>query len=156
MKKTIIFLMVLILLSGCHQQQESQSEVDLYLHIKQQLLEKEEFDDADFHVQLVYNDMEDGYRYDVVIDQPSEDMYHIIALCYNEESSDEVCPSLGIFDSEEFHLKRNYIKKDLGFYKGIQLSGKCQKKNDVLLYICYYTDENQTNKIEKYIKVVKE
>lgn len=154
MKKIALFFLSLILVYGCSKQKELDPEVDFYLYTKQQLLEKETYDKAEFRIQLVYNEIENGYRYDIIIDQPLIDMYYIKAMCYNEETDDEICPSIGFFDSESFHIKRDYIDKESGYYKGIQLSGTCQKKNDVLLYICYYTDENQTNRIEKYIKVV--
>ena len=55
-----------------------------------------------------------------------------------------------------YSLKVNYINKSEGFYKGIQLSGKCSQKQTIKLYLRYFTDEKREKSVEKYIEVNEE
>ncbi|WP_028043763.1 hypothetical protein [Candidatus Stoquefichus massiliensis] len=153
MKKLILLICLLALCSAC-QQTEQYSEFDVYQEMKDNLIKCHDFDNEyPFHIQLVFNKLEQKYRYDLIIDQPQVDMYDIQALAYANEDDKQTCPVIGIFDDEPFHLKRNYINKAENFYKGIQLSGECDEMENVKVYVSYYTDESKTKKETKYIEV---
>lgn len=152
MKKMLMSIICLAMLLGCQKQNEN-SDFREYEMIIETLKKCQIFDEPTFQVRLIYNELEKGYRYDVVIDEVQIDMYDIEAICYNETSLDEIYPTIGLFDKEQYHLKKDYVDKKNGFYKGIQLSGISSQKNDVLLYISFYTDKELKNKDEKYIKV---
>lgn len=152
MKKILISIVCIAMLFGC-QKLKQNSSFNEYDMIVDMLKNCQTFEKPNFQVRLIYNELDAGYRYDVIIDEVQFDMYDIEALCYNESSSDEMCPTIGLFDEEQYHLKKDYIDKANGFYKGIQLSGTSSQMNDVLLFIRFYTDEQLTCKYEKYIKV---
>lgn len=153
-KKLFICFICLILL-GCTNNQSIEDEnFNGYNEIKEKLITQDHYDKSyDFHITLVYNLLDTGYRYDIIIDQPQSDMYHITAMSYASEADDDMCPNIGIFDEDNYNLKKGYIDKQAGFYKGIQLSGTTPKKQPVKVYICYYTDAHKKNKVEKYIEV---
>lgn len=153
-KKIGIILFILMML-GCSSKQSLESQqFEEYYQIREQLLQQDEFEEAkDFSVALVYNQVDNQYRYDIVIDHPQIDMYDITAMVYADETAEEMCPSLGILEDNEYHLKKDYVNKQEGFYKGIQLSGKTSQKKAILLYVSYYLDEELTQKVENYIEV---
>ncbi len=154
MKKVGMILFIFMIL-GCSSKQSLESQqFEEYYQIREQLLQQDEFEEIkDFSVTLVYNQVDNQYRYDIVIDYPQIDMYDITAMVYADENEEEMCPSLGILEDNQYHLKKGYVNKQEGFYKGIQLSGKTSQKKVVFLYVSYYLDEELTQKIEKYIEV---
>ncbi len=153
-KKIGIILFILMML-GCSSKQSLESQqFEEYYQIREQLLQQDEFEETRyFSVTLVYNQVDNQYRYDIVIDHPQIDMYDITAMVYADETVEEMCPSLGILEDNQYHLKKDYVNKQEGFYKGIQLSGKTSQKKAILLYVSYYLDEELTQKVENYIEV---
>lgn len=155
MKKIIILVLLVFILSGCqHQSSTVDKQFELYDRIKLQLEENRTFDDEyKFHIRMVTQHINDSYRYDIIIDQPQETMYDVIALAYANENNQTMCPNVGIFDDDSMNLKKDFIDKQNGFYKGIQLSGKTSHLQSVKVYVSYYADEMKTKRVEKYIEV---
>lgn len=159
MKKVTLFVLSLFCLFGCVKQQvvDENKDFELYTQLKDRLLSQTSFDSQyPFSVQIVYNELEDQYRYDIIIDNVQVDMYNIIALAYADESDEEMCPTIGIFDEEKFNLKVGFVDKANHFYKGIQLSGTIQDKQTIKLYVRYHPIENQSDYEEKFIEVKNE
>ena len=153
MKKVIILILSLFLLCACKQKEESIS-YDEYLNIKSQLELCDVFDrNIDFEVSLIVNPMNQEFRYDIIINNPSDSMYDITAVACAGEDDNAICPSIGLFDLSQYHLVPNYIDKENGFYKGINLSGIVKEVRSVKLYVSYYKDKEYKTKIEKYIEV---
>lgn len=153
MKKTILFISVLLLCVACSQTQQN-SQFTMYEEIKNDLKNQQNFDkDFPFRIQLIFNQLDQKYRYDIIIDQPQINMYNIMALAYAQETDEQSCPVIGLFDQEPYHLHKNYVNKAEHFYKGIQLSGECEMKRTVKVYISYYINEEKTEKKVKYIEV---
>lgn len=156
MKKILTLFLSVFLLIGCTTQKtkEDDQQFGSYDKIKQDLIQRRQFDtDATFDVVLLYNVIDEGYRYDIFIKNPQEDMYNVLALCYANETADQICPTIGIFDETSYNLKVGYINKQEGFYKGIQLSGTTSSKRDIKLYVKYFQDEQKQQAIEKFIEV---
>jgi len=158
MKKMLIFIFCCFLIIGCSSQKNLQQEqFDLYNDIKQQLISLKTNDqEYDFSIRVIFSKLDEEYRYDVVIDEPKVNMYQIRAMCYASENDQQMCPTIGLFDEEVFHLKKDYIDKTKGFYKGVQLSGTSDQIIPVRVYVSYYLDEKLTQKVEKYIEVENE
>lgn len=153
MKKILSIVMIFLFIVGC-QSSSTNDDYVYYIQVKEQLMKQTHFDqEYPFQIQVVFNKLEDHYRYDVIIDRPQKDMYSIQAMAYSEESDREMCPVLGFFDDDVSHLKVDYVNKAQHFYKGIQLSGECSKKQTIKVYISYSLDEKQTRREEKYIEV---
>ncbi len=151
MKKLILILSIL-LLTACSMTSNSTS-YDSYYEIKDNLISQNEFNDEyPFNVYVVYNELDDYYRYDVIIDEAEVNMYDITAMAYCGEDT-TTCPVIGLFDEEPYHLIPNVIDKENNIYKGIQLSGTCDQIGTIKLYISYYLDEYDTKFQEYYIEV---
>lgn len=153
MKKYLILCLLCLILIGCHHEL-SDNNMNKYSEIKNTLTKCKDFDkDFPFQVSVVYNEIQGQWRYDLIIDQPVVSMYNITAISYSQYQTDEISPNIGIFDEIKYHLVPDYVNKENGYYKGIQLSGIVSQKSNVYVYISYYTDQNYQNKIEKYIEV---
>ena len=154
MKKLVIFMLSLFLLCGCQPKKDEHITYDDYLKIKGQLEVCDSFDSYyNFNVSLVFNPINNQYRYDVIIDNPSTPMYNILAVAYAGEEDNAICPNIGLFDAIQYHLVPNRVDKENGFYKGINLSGMVNKTKNVKLYVSYYMESDCKTKIEKYIEV---
>ena len=102
MKKNIFICFICLLFCGCttHLTKE-EKQFFIYDDMKEKLVNQIQFDETmDCQVSLVYNKLNDGYRYDIIIYQPLKDMYYINVMCYAEESLNQMCPNIGIFDDE--------------------------------------------------------
>ena len=122
MKKIGIMIIILFLCVACHSS-SSQEQFKEYYQIKEQLMSCENFDKSyPFQVRLVFNQIDDKYRYDVIIDQPEIDMYYIEAMAYAYENDDEMGPVLGIVDYSVSHLKVVYVDNTEHVYEGVKLS----------------------------------
>lgn len=154
MKKITVILLILFLCFGCTKKTEKDQQFIKYDELIEKLKNQSDFDqNYPFQVSLIFNRLEEQYRYDIIIDLPTTDMYELAAVAYIDDSKEETYPSLGVFDEDSYHLKVGYIDKSQGFYKGVQLSGTCQKIKPVKLYVSYYSDIQKTKQIEKYIEV---
>ena len=153
MKKIIITCLVLLICSGCHKVADNK-QFDIYSSLKENLSTITSFSkDYPFQVNLTFKKWENKYLYNIIIDQPKVDMYNIVAMAYANEKEEQMCPTLGIFDKDTYSLRVGYVDKSKGFYKGIQLSGECDNKQSIHLFVQYYTDEEMKDKVEKYIEV---
>ncbi|MCD8027324.1 MAG: hypothetical protein LUF02_01375 [Erysipelotrichaceae bacterium] len=151
MKKLILILSIL-LLSACSTT-SNEAGYDSYYEIKNNLINQVELsDDYPFSICVVFNELDDYYRYDVVIDDAQVNIYDITAMAYCNED-DTTCPVIGLFDEEPYHLIPNVVDKENNYYKGIQLSGTCEKIENIKVYISYYLDEGETEFQEYYIEV---
>lgn len=149
MKKMLICLGLVLLLSGCHSKPENNETIEQYQSICDELLERSSFDTYDdFKVTLTYNSVEEGYRYDVVIDEPKEKMQNIIAVATTKHS--DYGPSVGLFDEEPYHMSQE-VDKENNIYKGLLLSGITSEEEPVFIYISYQLENN--DRVTKYIEV---
>ena len=147
-------MLSIFLLCGCLPAKEEHISYDDYLKIKSQLELCDSFDSYyNFEVSLVFNPINNQYRYDVIIDNPATPMYNIVAVAYAGEDDDSICPNIGLFDVTPYHLVPDYIDKENGFYKGVNLSGMVNKTTGVKLYVSYYLESECETKVEKYIEV---
>lgn len=155
MFKKIVILLIITMLFGCISPKSQEDlQFDRYEEIYERLMNQKIFEETDdFVVRLIFNQLDNEYRYDLIIDDPKNVMYDITAMCYVDENSDKMLPNIGIFDTKAYHLKKNHVDKARGFYKGIQLSGKSLKKDSLKLYIHYYLDEEKKNDKEMFIEV---
>ena len=150
--------MIFFLLVGCQAQtKDEDKQFSEYKKIKTNLIQQTHFDDEfPFSIQVVYNELDDGYRYDVVINQVQEDIYDLNVVAYTDESDEQMCPTIGLFDEEQYNLKVDFVDKANGFYKGVRISGTTTQIQNVKVYVQYYTDESLKNSVEKYIEVKNE
>lgn len=152
MKKIFIFI-VCFFIVGCNSKKTIESiQFDEYYKIQSRLIKQNKFSKTnDFNVQLIYNQIDNEYRYDLVINNPKTEMKDIIAICYVDSQFEDMFPNVGIFEDVSYNLKKDYINKEENYYKGIMLSGTVINKGSAKLYIKYKNEKNI--EIEMFIEV---
>ena len=73
-------------------------------------------------------------------------LFYLVDVRINDKKKKWVC-----FDDDLFHLKKDYVNKEEGYYKGIQLSGVSSMREEIKLYVSYYDEKN--DKIELFLEV---
>lgn len=130
-KKTLI-LLLLLSLSACSfdtQEYLSQENYARYQAYYTSIFDNDRFitfTDA-YDIERVFTKVNDQYRYDIIIDNPSIAMYDIeVMVVENDvafERAEKMMPSFGIFESKETNMIPFQVDVDKGYAKGIVLSG---------------------------------
>ncbi|MBQ9024280.1 MAG: hypothetical protein IJ105_03550 [Bacilli bacterium] len=112
--RLLLFLILFILiftLFGCTFNKEQpkketkkikiENEKDTYIKYIQKLKKiKETSEDLPFTVEVKYEKMDDEVRYQVIIDNPTNNITDVKALAVHNKQTDDVFPSVGIFDKK--------------------------------------------------------
>ena len=150
MKKFLIISITLIFcLTGCNKTTKIDQEKEDYLAIKQDLLKNNNFIqeeelpfDLNIYVNRV-NDEEISYR--AIIDNEKENMHNVKAILVHNYFTDDIFPSIGIFD-DGVDLLTNSEE-----VKGISLVGYINSTKDInnLEYRVYIEYKNDNDEIKK-------
>ena len=113
MKKILVLFLLFIsvfIVVGCTKQepkkdekekQNIETEKGTYLkYVKELKKITESSEDTPFTVEVLYDMIDDEVRYQVIIDSPTEDITDISALAIHNKQTDDVFPSVGIFDDK--------------------------------------------------------
>ena len=157
MKKFLLICLVIIsifILVGCNSKNKAkkeslETEKSIYIKKVQKLKKiKKTTKDLPFSIEIKYEKMTDEVRYQVIIDNPKTEIKNIRALAIHNKQTDDVFPSVGIFDK-----KVNLIPNEkpsgvilVGYfpYKGsiddlkIQMKVLIEYKMDNKNYTSYY------------------
>lgn len=144
--KKLFILIPLLFLVGCTN--ELEVEKYDYLTYKNELQEKEEFkseEELDFNTYFdIIRENDEKIVYSIVIDSPKIDMYNVKALLIHDYMSEDVFPSVGIFDEPVSLLSDSDNKIIL---KGDIYSEKELTDTKFKLYLEYEDNEGLSNKI---------
>lgn len=151
MKKILIISITLILfLTGCNTNTNIDKEKEDYLAIKQELLNSNNFTDEDnlpFDLNVYVNRVnEEELSYRAIIDNEKENMYDIKAILIHNYYTDNVFPSIGIFDDGVDLLVGNNDVKGISLV-GYISSNKNIENLEYRVYIEYKDDNDKLNKI---------
>lgn len=149
MKKLLVLLLTLIiLLTGCTNDDLSK-EKEIYIkYIKDLRTVKKTSNNIPFDIEVKYDKLtNDEVRYQVIIDNVKDDIYNVEALAVHNRETDDVFPSIGIFDEKQDLLKD---KKPSGVilvgyinYQGEIKDFKCNIK----LLVKYETNNEKSHKV---------
>lgn len=160
MKKCLIIIISMLLFVGCTNTKNSDDQDILakqYQIYADKLDNQQSYqtDCKEFTIKLIVNSIDDkSSRYDIIIDSPQINMYHLQAIAKVEKDENKSLPTLGILEENTFSLVPGVIDKENGIYKGINLSGITNKKNfSVLVYLTFYQDSKNKKKEERFIKL---
>lgn len=162
MKKVVMVLASIALVTGCATEVEVGIDKNVeenkitYLDIKDDLTNKNEFINSDelpcsitASVDRI-NEEEVSYR--VIIDNPSINMNNVEALLIHNNFSEDIFPSIGIFDNKESLLVGNEDLKGIELVGYIETTKKIKDLNlELKLWLKYIDDEG--NKQEIYYKL---
>lgn len=139
MKKLIVLFVNLILMSGCNNEAQETAKYEAYRSSYQNLLNSTSFleQSKHFKIEAQLTEMSSSeYRFDVYVDQAQIAMYDLEILVIVDEGllviSDEMMPSIGIYDDLEYAMVPYQINTDLGYVKGFNLNGIRDAKPIVL------------------------
>lgn len=159
MKKVFLVLLCCLSLVGCNKQNHVKDDTlyKQYLEYEKKLDKAKEYEEytKDFSINLIVNSIDnDKYRYDIIIDTPSINMYHLQAMAKVVDEDNQSLPTLGVLENDIFSLVPGVVDKERGIYKGVNLSGITSKSDfTVLVYLTFSTDVNNEKKEERYIKL---
>ena len=157
MKKYLLILFLSFTLFGCTENKE-QLEKNNYLVLKEELIEKDVFsntEDINFDLNISIdrvNSEEVSYR--AIIDNPKENMYNVKALLIHNHLTDEVFPSLGLFDEPIDLIVNDNEVKGISLVGYIKTIKEIEDLNlDIKVYVEYTNEDNELIKI--YYKTTK-
>ena len=107
------------------------------------------------NIKLYYTEIDEGYRYEMLIDEPKQKMYNIKAISYSPSCLDDYQPTIGYFDKETYSMIPGIVDKKKNIYKGITLSGRVKKKETIKVLIEFDTKKSQSGESYSYCFEVK-
>ena len=145
MKKLLLIVPVFLLLVGCSSKHEDDKFA--YIEYKNNLEKQETFDNSealDFNPFFNIERNGDNVNYSLTINNPSKDMKNVKALLINDYVSEDVYPSVGIFDEPKTIHE--------GTSESITLDGTIISADDISdvkfkLYLEFINDDNQKEEI---------
>ena len=138
MKKILVVISLIILITGCSN--EVQIDIDTnvedekvaYLDIKDNLNKQEEFnkiEDIPCDIKMSVDRIsEEEISYRVIIDNPKSDMKNIEALLIHNNFTEDIFPSIGLFDDKQSLLVDNEE------VKGISLVGYIETIHEIVQF----------------------
>jgi len=159
MKRISVILVVLLLgLIGCSNEKKENdtSEESSYATYYKVIEDNDKFITASDYYTLSaeMTALEDGtYRYYIFLDEPQVAMYDVKMMAViNHISYSEaniMMPTIGIFDTQSYHLVPYQSNNEAGYMKGLILSGESdQAENDVQLLVEWYDVNHQKSNRE--------
>jgi hypothetical protein len=156
MKRFVIFLFILFIITGCSSDTTDQEEKSDYLAWKSELVEQDNFSsneelNCDITVS-VGRVSDDVISYTTFLSNPGEDMHSIKMMVVHNYFTEDVFPTIGIFDDTKELLEDDDNNITLVGY--IDTTQDIQKLNLELRIWIEYTD-NDGNIKDIYYKTTK-
>ena len=149
MKKLITILLIsIILLTGCTDKKVVKEKEKYIKYIQELKSINKTTKDVPFDVEVKFDKLtNDEVRYQIIIDNVKEDLYNIEAIVIHNKQTNDIFPSIGIFDDKENLLKD---KKP----SGIILVGYIDYQKDIEDFKCklkllvkYKTKDKKAHKV---------
>lgn len=163
MVKKILILLLIVFLSGCSgiNKQNSTSQEYTYQAYYTAIKENSKYVAGSnfFDISAEMSELPDGnYLYYVFIDNPNIAMFNIKAMVmennYTLSSNDGiVLPTVGIFDNTSVSMVPFQINTDLGFQKGIVLSGEASSDNVILDLIVTWDNRDKSKSFREFYQL---
>lgn len=153
MKKILIVIMLMFLISGCKKLESTDSENKKYYSLIKELSKVNKSSDSiPFEINITVRDLIDNELiYRVYIDNVKENIYDIETIAIHNLPTEDIFPTSGVFDNKVDLL----IDKKENSSKGIILGGYIEYKNNFnatfKVLVKYKNNKNKSNTIY-YIK----
>ncbi|MBP3892145.1 MAG: hypothetical protein J6D29_08220 [Solobacterium sp.] len=121
-------------------------------------------DNSRFQSDSLYYDVEaemirmsDGtYRYYITIDNPQIAMYYISVLAVADhvpyENANAMMPSIGIYESEKYHMIPFQTNANTGYVKGLVISGESDHENIPIQMLVEWYDRTRENQRREFLE----
>ena len=160
MKKLLLVILCLFMTACGTKTKDSDISDDALKKYKEDLLYTKKTKKIDnysdkMNIKLYYTEIDEGYRYEMLIDEPKQNMYNIKAISYSPSCLDDYQPTIGYFDKETYSMIPGIVDKKKNIYKGITLSGRVKKKEALKVLIKFHTKKSQSGESYSYCFEVK-
>lgn len=162
MRKIIILLILSIILVGCKDSKAVNNAQDsmytaYYSAIKDNAnyLNKSTY----FNLSAQLSELPDGtYLYYVFVDEPHVAMYDVRSMVMPTTYkmpivNDYTLPTVGILDSVVVNLIPNQVNAELGYQKGVVLSGVCDSQEVILDMAITWNNEKKTDYFREFYRI---
>ncbi len=162
MKKLLLVLMSLLVLSGCAFNNAddvvSEEQFTLYSSYYSAVLANAKFMEGSSFYNISYELVEEANEtvYYIFIDNPNVAMYDIDILVLeglNELSVDKMMPTFGIFDSQVYNMVPYQVNVELGYVEGIVVSGAVSEFDEPLYVMITWKDFSKLETYREYLIV---
>ena len=163
MKKILLYLSLLLLITGCqtNTHQPEQEKYNSYLSYYQSIIDSDiEMSSSQcYDIALVVNKLdEQQYRYDVIIDNPRVAMYDIKALAVVNDltiaiDKENMMPSIGILDDSHYNMIPNQVDNKKNFVPGLDLSLLSSSSSLRISVMIEWKDSSEINYVREYINL---
>lgn len=160
MKKLLLVILCLFMTACGTKTKDSDISDNVLKKYKEDLLYAKKTKKIDnysdkMNIKLYYTEIDDGYRYEMLIDEPKQNMYNIKAISYSPSCLDDYQPTIGYFDKETYSMIPGIVDKKKNIYKGITLSGRVRKKETLKVLVEFDTKKSQSGESYSYCFEVK-
>ena len=158
MKKLILLLLTLFMLSACQDPGKEMTNPDgRYTYIIDMIKEHEVFSDTSnyFDINVEMAKIEGGYRYYITIDNPRIAMYDIELLAIEPDVDylNTMAANVGIFETKEYNLVPNQSNPAQGYVKGVVASGISSKSETTLYVFVQFKNSDYSTTRSEYFKL---
>lgn len=159
MKRIAVVILAVLLLTGCtnRAKQMDEEKYNVYLTNYQSILDSEDKKSSspNFDIQLVKNEINGRYRYDLIIDNPKIAMYGIKVLMIVDNTTrtietDRMMPSLGMLEDKEYNLIPYQVDLEKNCYGGLNLSILDDNPAIHVSVLVNYTNREKTRNIREF------
>ena len=153
MKKLVVLVVFIIFIVGCsnvkiENNNKISEEKESYLAIKNELNAKKEYISSDELPCNVTRINREEVSYRAIIDDPKVNMYNVKALLIHDYFTEDIFPSIGIFDDPENLIIGSEEVKGISLVGYIETTKNIEELNlNIKLYIEYTDDEGNINKV---------
>lgn len=152
MKRSIVITLISFALIGCNNKDEITTVKDNYLVFKEELLKKQEYtkeEEINFDLNISIDRItEEEISYRAIIDNPKENMHNIKAMVVHDYFTDDIFPSIGIFDDTIDLIIGNEKTKGINLVGYIKTTKEIEDLNlNIKVYVEYINDSNELIKI---------
>lgn len=153
LKKTLILIISLLILTACENQEELTKSK--YIAVKSNLLTKENYTkNEDLPLDIIITldrKQEEVVTYEVLLSNPQEDMHNIKAMVVHNYNNEDIFPSIGVFDETRELLTTSENNASIKLNGEIKTSKNISKLNLKLKVWIEYTN-NDGEKKDIYYK----
>ena len=150
MKKFLLIILIFFL-TGCTNNEETIKNE--YIAMKSNLLSANIINETEANLPLdiiinINRDNEEHITYDVILNNPKENMHNIKAIVVHNYYSEEIFPSVGVFDTVQNLLINNEENKEIKLTGTIETTKNISNMNlEIKLWLQYKNDLGEIKEI---------
>ncbi len=158
MKKIFILIISLCLLSGCTTDSTAVSgSDDRYYDMLHQLENVQNYasEPTYYSLTIELSEVEGGYRFFVIVDEPKIAMYNIqvMAIVEGDDYSNTMAANVGIFEDTSYTMIPHQTKPDDGYVAGLSISGLTEDNPCTLNIMVRYETSDHESVTRDYYRV---